>query len=334
MRVIDSVTYLTSDEIPASPPRDVIYLRPLEATKSVSQFKTLSLTELFAMRIPDRDLVLSPIIPAKGLAMLFAHRGIGKTFVGLNIAHAVATGGAFLRWKAPHPRGVLYIDGEMPAKALQDRTRLILEAGERPAPVLDHFRFLAMDLQELGTGLNLAKAEHQMAVEKELDGVEFLVLDNLSTLVSAGRENDAESWDAMQGWLLNLRRRGVSVLMIHHAGRGENARGTSKREDVLDTVIHLRRPEDYLANEGARFEVHLTKARGIFGDDAAPFEAKLETLDGKATWTTRALPDLEAEQVLELTQARMSVRDIAAEMGIGKSKVARIQARLKEEGRL
>ena len=29
--------------------------------------------------------------------------------------------------------------------------------------------------------------------------------------------------------------------------------------------------------EGARFEVHLTKARGILGDDAKPFEANLIT---------------------------------------------------------
>ena len=73
----------------------------------------------------------------------------------------------------------------------------------------------------------------------------------------------------MQGWLLKLRRLGKTVLLIHHSGRGENARGTSKREDVLDTVIQLKQPEDYDIEQGARFEVHLTKARGIHGDDAA-----------------------------------------------------------------
>ncbi|WP_456679309.1 hypothetical protein [Bradyrhizobium sp. S3.7.6] len=80
------------------------------------------------------------------------------------------------------------------------------------------------------------------------------MLDNLSTLVNGGTENDAESWISMQAWLLQLRRRGVTVLVVHHAGRGGNARGTSKREDVLDTVIQLKRPED------------LTKARGVFGE--------------------------------------------------------------------
>lgn len=209
---------------------------------------------------------------------------------------------------------------------------LAASRGSMPHP--DFFRFLPMDLQELETSLNLANPEDQKKVEAELEGVELVVFDNLSTLVSAGRENDAESWDAMQTWLLHLRRRGVSVMMIHHAGRGDNVRGTSKREDILDTVIHLKRPEDYVSTEGARFEVHLTTAPGVFGEDAAPFEAKLETADGMALWTMRGILDQEVEQVLDMSQARMSVRDIAAELGIGKSKVSRIQAKLKEDGRL
>ena len=66
----------------------------------------------------------------------------------------------------------------------------------------DYFRLLAMDRQECGVSLNLAKLEHQAMIEEELRDAEFLVLDNLSTLVSGGRENDAESWDSMQEWLV------------------------------------------------------------------------------------------------------------------------------------
>jgi hypothetical protein len=158
------------------------------------------------------------------------------------------------------------------------------------------------------------------------------VLDNRSTLVSGGRENDAESWSSMQGWFLHLRRKGITVLLCEHAGRSENARGTSKREDVLDTIIHLRRPGDYQMEEGARFEVHLTKARGVFGEDAKPFEARMEVQDGQAVWTVRELNDVEADRVAELTRDGLSVRDIAEETGLTKSKVNRIQARLRSEG--
>ena len=127
----------------------------------------------------------------------------------------------------------------------------------------------------MGIG-NFASPKVQDELDPLLDGVELLVLDNLSSLTSVIRDNDAESWNPIQEWLLRLRRRGVSVLIVHHAGKGGEQRGTSRREDVLDTSISLRRPSDYIPTEGAKFEVHFEKARGIHGDKAKPFEAKLE----------------------------------------------------------
>jgi hypothetical protein len=63
---------------------------------------------------------------------------------------------------------------------------------------------------------------------------------------------------------------------VHHAGANGRQRGTSRREDALDTVIALRRPEDYSPEQGARFEVHFEKLRNrVEGDGALPFEAKL-----------------------------------------------------------
>ena len=138
----------------------------------------------------------------------------------------------------------------------------------------------------------------------------------------------------MQGWLLRLRRKGLSVLLVHHAGRGDNARGTSKREDILDTVIWLKRPADYQPEEGARFEVHLTKCRGVFGDDAKPFEARMETRGDASVWTIREMQDVEADQVATMTKDGMSVRDIAEELGISKSKVNRLQNKVRAEGRI
>ncbi|MBW2470952.1 MAG: hypothetical protein JRE18_02625 [Deltaproteobacteria bacterium] len=101
-----------------------------------------------------------------------------------------------------------------------------------------------------------------------------MIIDNLSTLVRTGQENDAEGWLSIQAWALAQRAAGRSVLFIHHSGKGGSQRGTSRREDVLDTVINLRQPGDYTPDQGAVFEVHFEKARGIYGDDTKPFEAK------------------------------------------------------------
>ena len=298
-----------------------------------SSLRSFGLREFTLATFPVRDHVLVPIIPVGGTAMVFGQRGGGKTHVAIGISYAAATGTSFLRWRAPVPRRVFHVDGEMPGAALQERFEAVIAGADAIPPTDDHLRLLPMDAQELGASINLAREPDQKMLEAMLDGYDLLVLDNISTLINGGRENDAKSWDSVQAWLLRLRRRGMSVLLIHHAGRSDNARGTSKREDILDTIVHLKRPADYAPDQGARFEVHLTKARGVFGDEARPFEARMEIRNGATVWTTRDLVDVEADQVATMTAEGLSVRDIAEEIGISKSTVSRLQRRLREEGR-
>src|SRR5262249_48443695 len=86
------------------------------ATAPIStRLQPLNLESFLSLAIKPREMILNPIIPEKGLAMLYASRGTGKTHVALGIAYAVATGTKFLKWNAPKPRRVLLIDGEMPA---------------------------------------------------------------------------------------------------------------------------------------------------------------------------------------------------------------------------
>src|SRR5262249_31929346 len=134
---------------------------------------------------------------------------------------------------------------------------------------------------------------------------------NLSTLCRTGRENEAESWGVVQEWALARRREGRSVLFVHHAGKGGLQRGTSRKEDVLDTVVSLKRPMDYATDQGARFEVHYEKCRGFTGAAAEPFEACLT----QGGWAVRDLQQALEDRVVELQQAGLSQREIAAETG-------------------
>jgi putative DNA primase/helicase len=296
--------------------------RALQAKLPAAKLKPYDISDFLALEIPPRGMVLDPIIPEKGTAMLFAARGNGKTHVAHGIAFAVAAGGQFLKWTAPKPRRVLVVDGEMPASELQKRLRDVLwSVSAQPQPGM--LNLLAADLVEGGIG-NLADPKAQAILDPHLEGVEILVLDNLSCLTTVIKDNDAESWGPIQEWLLRLRRRGVSVLIVHHAGKGGTQRGTSRREDVLDTSISLRRPDDYVPTEGARFEVHIEKGRGIHGEDAKPFEARLQARDGMAEWTVRELEDAKLARVLALHADELSVREIAEETGIPKSTVDRM----------
>jgi putative DNA primase/helicase len=295
------------------------------------RLQPITLSSFFSLAIKPREMLLNPIIPEKGLAMVYASRGTGKTHVALGIAYAVATGTGFLKWKAPKPRRVLLIDGEMPAATLQERLANIVAGVTETEASPDALKILAGDLIEEGGIGNLASPFVQTELDHALSETDLLILDNLSSLTAVIRDNDAESWGPIQDWLLRLRRRGISVLIVHHAGKGGQQRGTSRREDVLDTVISLRRPEDYNPAEGARFEVHIEKGRSVHGDDAKPFEAKLQTINRAAVWTMRDIEDVNLARVRALLEDDLSVRDIADETGIPKSTVQRLKKKIEAE---
>lgn len=282
------------------------------------RFVTLSAPDLVTRRFPPRETLLSPWLPARGLAMVYGPRGIGKTHFSLGVAHALATGGPFLRWQAPKPLKVLVVDGEMPAVALQERLQAL-------GPMSPNLRFLAMDLQHMGMDLGLEDDWNRL--EAVVGDAQVLIMDNISTLAGGGRENEAESWHPVQHWALTMRRRDRTVLFIHHSGKGGQQRGTSKREDVLDTVVALRKPADYSAESGARFEVHFEKARNFHGADALPFEA---ALGQGGVWTTAELSDPQADRVADLRRQGRSMREISAETGLGLGTVGRMAQRTKD----
>jgi len=172
---------------------------------------------------------------------------------------------------------------------------------------------------------DLSTIEGQKAVDALIcDDIRLIILDNLSSLLRTGIENDSESWLPLQTWTLRHRAAGRSVLFIHHAGKGGAQRGTSRREDVLDTVIALRRPSDYRQSEGARFEVHIEKGRSLFGTDANPFEAQL-TKDalGLPIWTVKELEMAQEDQIAELSALGMKPAEIAQELGCSRATVYR-----------
>jgi putative DNA primase/helicase len=291
------------------------------------RLRPLDLAELFTLDIKPRGMVLEPIIPEKGLVMLYAARGTGKTHVALGVAYAVATGSTFLKWRAPRARRVLVVDGEMPASELRERLQWI-NGGATPIPRT--LRILPVDMIERGLG-TIACPEVQAELDPWLAGVELLVLDNLSSLTAALRENDSDSWSPIQDWLLRLRRRGISVLIVHHAGKAGGQRGTSRREDVLDTSMSLRHPSDYAPEQGARFEVHIDKGRGIHGEHARPFEAWLQVVNNTAVWTMKEIEDLDRERAQELLAAGLSLREVAEELGISKTGAHRLKQQIEQE---
>jgi len=100
---------------------------------------------------------------------------------------------------------------------------------------------------------------------------------------------------------------------------------------VLDTSFSLRQPSDYTIEQGARFEVHIEKGRGLVGDHARPFEAWLAVRDGETGCTMKDVEDAVLSRVAALLATGMSVREIAEEIGATKSSVHRMKQRIERE---
>src|SRR5262249_31256880 len=231
------------------------------------------------------------------------------------------------------PRKVLYIDGEMPAQTMQKRLATIVNGFAEQPPTPEHFCILISDLSENGLP-DLATPDGQAWIDAQVGEAEVIFLDNISTLVRSGKENEAEAWLPIQSWALRHRRAGRAIMFLHHAGKGGAQRGTSRREDVLDAVISLRRPSDYSSDQGCRFELHYEKCRGFYGDDAQPFEARYEVRDGAAVWTRTEIVDAERARVVAVLKDGMSIREAAETLGIHRSKVERLRRKAMDNGEL
>lgn len=308
--------------------------RPMEVKQAAPDpLRAVDAHELAAMHFKTREVILDPWLHSQDLCMVFAARGVGKTHFGLAVAFAIATGGKFAKWSAPTPRRVLYLDGELPGGVMQKR--LLMHCPDlEPAP--GFLRLFTPDLLPDGRALpDLATFEGQETIDALIDDdTEVVFVDNLSCWARTGRENEAESWLPVADWILSLRRRGIAVVLIHHAGKGGQQRGTSKREDLLDVVIGLSRPSDYDPSQGAVFVAEFTKARNLTGSDAESLELQLKGDEDRATWTWRTVESSTYDRVVALTKEGLKPGEICVELEVNKSNVSRALRKARELGDL
>jgi KaiC/GvpD/RAD55 family RecA-like ATPase len=302
-----------------------LFMRSLKRTGAGHHPVTLE--DLLAMTLPERQFAIYPILPERGIGMIYSWRGSGKTFFTMEIAYCVAAGiSDCFTWTIPQQRYVLYVDGEMDSTELQLRARQIAIGHDMTVPKeKDFLRFITPDLEDHTP--EILTAEGRRRIEDQLRGGELIIFDNLSTLIPTGDERETEDWAVVQEWFLSLRRRGFTTLFNHHAGKGGGQRGTSNREDVLNLVINLRRPADYSAEDGLRAEVFFEKIRGrAQGAAVQPFEVKLQTDEhNRAVWTRRPLKTIINRRAFEMFGVGMKDREIAEDLHLSRFQVYRLR---------
>lgn len=278
------------------------------------------------MKIEPPETLLDPFITKSSLGMIYAQRGIGKTFFTLSLGMAVAAGGRFLKYSAPKPYKVLYLDGEMSIFSMQDRISKAYSSQESKPPK-DHFKLVNAFLQDFPLP-DLGTFEGQKALQPLIVDCNLIIVDNLSCWITSGIENEGESWLPVLQWALKQRRDGKAVIFIHHSNKRNGQRGTSRKEDALDYVIKLDKPEKHDNKEGACFIMSFEKNRSWLGSDVESLQVKLiDNVDGKRQWEwTATKADHMNAEISRLKAEGKSVRKIADELNISPSTVSRRSA--------
>ena len=159
-----------------------------------------------------------------------------------------------------------------------------------------------------------------------------MILDNVACLFRGIEENSADDWrDQIENWLLDLRRRGIAVVIVAHAGRNTaTMRGTSKREDAAFWIIRLDEVSGWDGQHGAKFVTRFVKNRNA-PNDPASLEWSIRP-DGKRVLVTYREAD-------NLTLFRQWIEDgletcgeIAEEMGLSKGQVSKLAKKAENAG--
>ncbi|MBA3789577.1 AAA family ATPase [Patescibacteria group bacterium] len=275
--------------------------------------KGISVGQLVQMEFTKKTEILGPWLKEGNLVLIYANRGLGKTFFALQIAQAVATEGTFLKWKAGKSSSVCLFDGEMGLESLSMRVGSIIDNSEvemgRDAMKIVTFEHFGLKMP------NLSDPEDQEIYTAESAGSDLIIIDNLLTcsrpMDSRLHDNETAQWGRIQEWLIKMRQAGKSVVLIHHAGKSGSQLGTSQRENIMDTVIALKKPARNVMIDGFQAELYFEKHRNFYGKDTEPLFIEYETSEWGSTWKWSTLRAQVYCEVMKLHEEGVKVKDIA-----------------------
>lgn len=306
-------------------------LKLLKATKDQKGI-ILTLEELYKLDLPPRELILAPWLPMQSISMLCGWRGVGKTWLAMSIADAVTSGKSFGPWKVPNPVPCFYLDGEMPIQEYRTRFQAIGPEADRVCQLYPYSSALANFLGDPQP--NLSDPKWRIWLKNQLLelGVRLLIVDNIGSLSGGIDENSRKDWFPINIFFIDLKHSGISTLMIHHFNKEMRQRGTSAREDNIDSSLELRK------KRGSKREVHFIvsfskdRVSPEFYPDIEDREFKLIQTHGRAKWEHK----LCITNLTPIIEERLSKgdrnKDIAKELGISQSRVSQVKSGMKKKG--
>ena len=238
-----------------------------EKAQGILESALLTTAQLMALNVPPRASLAGDWFQADDYGIICGRRGIGKSWLAMELAIAMVEGRDFGPWKCPKPIRGLYVDGEMALDHSRDRVRALSAntAGGGALFVLSHQQ--VFNTTQKALCLSDPAQQNELIDICEREKIDVVFLDNGACLFRGVDENSADDFrDKIEGWLLAFRRRGIAVVLVLHEGRNGAIRGTSKREDATFWILRVAETGSNEHTPGARFISCFTKNRNAQQD--------------------------------------------------------------------
>jgi len=288
-----------------------------------------------AISLPPKCQIVKPWLTEQSITLIAGERGSGKTWFALSLLDSITRGIPFGPWTTLTPVPCLYLDGELPPQDIQDRLKSINQSEDRKCKLLIYNNAVVVAYGAEKANLNDPEWQTRMQrflVEKN---IRLWVVDNLSALTPGIDENSKKDFDPINQFFLQLRFAGIATIVLHHTGKKGLQRGTSAREDVIDTSIILKKPSDYSAKQGARFILSFTKSRVATRDGNLLADVLFhlqETTDGHTIWEFEHMRTESKSEILQMLNNGVKNRDIANILNVSASYVSKIKKQAIKDG--
>lgn len=189
------------------------------------RFDTINASALAQASLPAPGMLIDGVLPV-GFSLLVGRAKIGKSFVALNLALAVASGGKALGRADVLPGSVLCLALEDSARRLQDRMRTMLAGSPPPSRLM--FATHAPRADDGGiAAIETWISEHADA--------RLVIVDTLGRFRSSTNGGKTNAFDADYQAMIDLkaicdRHPHVSLLAVHHQNKKLD------HADLLDSV--------------------------------------------------------------------------------------------------
>jgi hypothetical protein len=179
---------------------------------------------------------------SEGFVVLAGRQKLGKTWLAIDWACAVATGGVAMGSIDCEQGDVLYLDLENGQRRIKSRIET-LYLDEKSRPDLSRLKWFT-GAPQLGPALIADLEDWRLSVPKP----RFVIIDVLQRIKPAGSvarnayENDYSAWAPLQQWATA---KGIAVLGLHHTKKGgaddplEALSGSNGLSACADTTIVL-----------------------------------------------------------------------------------------------